>query len=141
MLETHGRSGSKVIVFRPMNFHRRGAKRDFESPTVRGDIFVLRFPEAPVLWGEVSAYQMEPLGGNVILSCDARGDPVPSINWNKDGSPLTVSNRIRQMNNGSLAIYRTVVSQVPEPTVREASLKIFLLLVVLSYSFLSSFFL
>ncbi|XP_055516059.1 hemicentin-1-like [Leucoraja erinacea] len=64
--------------------------------------------EAPVLWGEVSAYQMEPLGGNVILSCDARGDPVPSINWNKDGSPLTVSNRIRQMNNGSLAIYRTV---------------------------------
>ncbi|XP_059849711.1 hemicentin-1-like [Hypanus sabinus] len=64
--------------------------------------------EAPVLLGEVSAYQMEPLGGNVILNCDARGDPVPSINWNKNGSPLTISNRIRQMNNGSLAIYRTV---------------------------------
>ncbi|XP_069772736.1 hemicentin-1-like [Narcine bancroftii] len=64
--------------------------------------------EAPVLWGAISEYQMEPLGGNVILNCDARGDPVPSINWNKNGSPLAVSNRIWQMDNGSLAIYRTV---------------------------------
>ncbi|XP_067825529.1 hemicentin-1-like [Heptranchias perlo] len=64
--------------------------------------------EAPVLRGEVSAYQTEPLGGNVVLNCDAHGDPAPSINWNKNGSPLTISNRIRQMNNGSLAIYGTL---------------------------------
>uniref|UniRef100_UPI00398EE55D hemicentin-1-like n=1 Tax=Pristiophorus japonicus TaxID=55135 RepID=UPI00398EE55D len=64
--------------------------------------------EAPVLRGEVSAYQTEPLGGNVVLNCDAHGDPAPSINWDKNGSPLSISNRIRQMNNGSLAIYGTV---------------------------------
>ncbi|XP_078407396.1 LOW QUALITY PROTEIN: hemicentin-1-like [Cetorhinus maximus] len=64
--------------------------------------------EAPVLRGEVTAYQTEPLGGNVILNCEAHGDPVPSINWDKNGRPLTISNRIRQMNNGSLAIYGTV---------------------------------
>ncbi|XP_078083679.1 hemicentin-1-like [Mustelus asterias] len=64
--------------------------------------------EAPVLQGEVTAYQTETLGGNVVLNCEAHGDPTPSINWNKNGRPLTISNRIRQMNNGSLAIYATM---------------------------------
>ncbi|XP_038637840.1 LOW QUALITY PROTEIN: hemicentin-1-like [Scyliorhinus canicula] len=64
--------------------------------------------EAPVLRGNLTAYQTEPLGGNAVLNCEAHGDPAPSINWNKNGRPLTISNRIRQMNNGSLAIYGTM---------------------------------
>ncbi|XP_020608165.1 hemicentin-2-like [Orbicella faveolata] len=33
-------------------------------------------------------------GGNLTLSCDAVGNPVPTISWTKDGSPVDTSGRI-----------------------------------------------
>nr|XP_032653549.1 hemicentin-2 isoform X2 [Chelonoidis abingdonii] len=64
--------------------------------------------EAPVLRGEVSAYQVEPLGGNALLNCEAHSDPAPVIHWNKNGLPVLGSPHLRQLQNGSLAIYGTV---------------------------------
>ncbi|XP_067398294.1 hemicentin-2 [Emydura macquarii macquarii] len=64
--------------------------------------------EAPVLHGEVSAYQVEPLGGNALLTCEAHSDPAPVIHWNKNGLPVLGSPHLRQLQNGSLAIYGTV---------------------------------
>uniref|UniRef100_A0A8C3XUU2 Hemicentin-2 n=3 Tax=Chelydra serpentina TaxID=8475 RepID=A0A8C3XUU2_CHESE len=64
--------------------------------------------EAPVLRGEVSAYQVEPLGGNALLNCEAHSDPAPVIHWNKNGLPVVGSPHLRQLQNGSLAIYGTV---------------------------------
>uniref|UniRef100_K7FGE5 Hemicentin 2 n=1 Tax=Pelodiscus sinensis TaxID=13735 RepID=K7FGE5_PELSI len=63
---------------------------------------------APVLRGEVRAYQVEPLGGNALLNCDAYSEPAPLIHWNKNGRPLLGSPRLHQLQNGSLAIYGTV---------------------------------
>ena len=33
-------------------------------------------------------------GGNLSLSCNATGNPVPKISWNKDGSPISSNSRI-----------------------------------------------
>ncbi|XP_025060802.1 hemicentin-2 [Alligator sinensis] len=64
--------------------------------------------EAPVLQGEVSAYQVEPLGANALLDCEAYGDPAPVIHWDKNGIPVQGSHHLRQLQNGSLAISGTV---------------------------------
>ncbi|XP_069497466.1 hemicentin-1 isoform X2 [Ambystoma mexicanum] len=64
--------------------------------------------EPPVFNGDPHANRIEPLGGNAILNCDVRGDPPPTIQWSKKGVGVQISNRIRQLNNGSLAIYGTV---------------------------------
>ncbi|CAB1323870.1 unnamed protein product, partial [Coregonus sp. 'balchen'] len=37
-----------------------------------------------------------------------KGDPLPTIQWSKKGVNIQISNRIRQLDNGSLAIYGTV---------------------------------
>ncbi|XP_072421818.1 hemicentin-1-like isoform X1 [Chiloscyllium punctatum] len=105
-----GKEGRSELIIEKVSKEHSGtyvctAESDVGMIKAVGFVYV---KEAPVLHGEVTAYQTEPLGGNVVLNCDAHGDPAPSINWNKNGRPLTVSNRIRQMNNGSLAIYGTV---------------------------------
>ncbi|KAJ1172187.1 hypothetical protein NDU88_004037, partial [Pleurodeles waltl] len=64
--------------------------------------------EPPVFSGDPHSNRIEPLGGNAILNCDVRGDPPPTIQWSKRGVGVQISNRIRQLNNGSLAIYGTV---------------------------------
>ncbi|XP_078498867.1 hemicentin-1 [Lissotriton helveticus] len=64
--------------------------------------------EPPVFSGDPHTNRIEPLGGNTILNCDVRGDPPPTIQWSKKGVGVQISNRIRQLNNGSLAIYGTV---------------------------------
>ena len=33
-------------------------------------------------------------GGNLTLSCDSSGNPVPTISWTRDGSPVNASERI-----------------------------------------------
>ena len=33
-------------------------------------------------------------GGNLTLSCNATGNPVPTISWTRDGSPVDTSGRI-----------------------------------------------
>jgi len=33
-------------------------------------------------------------GGNLTLSCNATGNPVPTISWTRDGSPVNTSGRI-----------------------------------------------
>lgn len=38
-----------------------------------------------------------------------RGDPTPTVRWNRNGIHITAGNRVRQLSNGSLAIYGTVV--------------------------------
>lgn len=43
------------------------------------------------------------------MNCEVRGDPLPTIQWSKSGINIQISNRIRQLDNGSLAIYGTVV--------------------------------
>ncbi|KAL4635075.1 hemicentin-1 [Arapaima gigas] len=64
--------------------------------------------EPPIIDGEFHSNRIEPLGGNAILNCEVRGDPLPTIQWSKKGVKVQVSNRIRQLDNGSLAIYGTV---------------------------------
>uniref|UniRef100_A0A8C4YSS1 Hemicentin-2 n=1 Tax=Gopherus evgoodei TaxID=1825980 RepID=A0A8C4YSS1_9SAUR len=86
--------------------------------------------EAPVLRGEVSAYQVEPLGGNALLNCEAHSDPAPVIHWNKNGLPVLGSPHLRQLQNGSLAIYGTVVSHGPSTGCVRRSLGVFLFLSV-----------
>ncbi|XP_030626728.1 hemicentin-1 [Chanos chanos] len=64
--------------------------------------------EPPIIDGDVHSNRIEPLGGNAILNCEVRGDPLPTIQWSKKGVNIQISNRIRQLDNGSLAIYGTV---------------------------------
>lgn len=60
--------------------------------------------------GDYHSSRIEPLGGNAVLNCEVRGDPLPTIQWSKKGVAVQINNRIRQLANGSLAIYGTVVS-------------------------------
>ncbi|XP_030135337.4 hemicentin-1 [Taeniopygia guttata] len=64
--------------------------------------------EPPVFKGDYHSSRIEPLGGNAMLNCEVRGDPPPTIQWNRKGVGVQISNRIRQLVNGSLAIYGTV---------------------------------
>ncbi|XP_069009305.1 hemicentin-1 [Embiotoca jacksoni] len=64
--------------------------------------------EPPIIDGDPHSNRIEPLGGNAILNCEVRGDPLPTIQWSKNGINIQISNRIRQLDNGSLAIYGTV---------------------------------
>ncbi|XP_023810079.1 hemicentin-1 isoform X2 [Oryzias latipes] len=64
--------------------------------------------EPPIIDGDLHSNRVEPLGGNTILNCEVRGDPPPTIQWSKNGVNIQIGNRIRQMFNGSLAIYGTV---------------------------------
>ncbi|KAL1022832.1 hypothetical protein UPYG_G00032950 [Umbra pygmaea] len=64
--------------------------------------------EPPIIDGDFYSNRIEPLGGNAILSCGVRGDPLPTIQWSKKGVNIEISNRIRQLDNSSLAIYGTV---------------------------------
>ncbi|KAM4896067.1 hemicentin-1 [Sylvia borin] len=64
--------------------------------------------EPPVFKGDYHSSRIEPLGGNAMLNCEVRGDPPPTIQWSKKGVGVQISNRIRQLVNGSLAIYGTV---------------------------------
>ncbi|MBN3302329.1 HMCN1 protein, partial [Amia calva] len=64
--------------------------------------------EPPIIDGDFHSNRIEPLGGNAILNCEVRGDPLPTIQWSKKGVNVQISNRIRQLDNGSLAIYGTV---------------------------------
>nr|XP_061831771.1 hemicentin-1-like isoform X1 [Nerophis lumbriciformis] len=64
--------------------------------------------EPPIVDGDLHSNRIEPLGGNAILNCEVRGEPLPTIQWSKNGINMQINNRIRQMDNGSLAIYGTV---------------------------------
>uniref|UniRef100_A0A8C3XYG7 Hemicentin-1 n=1 Tax=Catharus ustulatus TaxID=91951 RepID=A0A8C3XYG7_CATUS len=64
--------------------------------------------EPPVFKGDYHSSRIEPLGGNAMLNCEVRGDPPPTIQWSRKGVGVQISNRIRQLVNGSLAIYGTV---------------------------------
>ncbi|NXB77102.1 HMCN1 protein, partial [Donacobius atricapilla] len=64
--------------------------------------------EPPVFKGDYHSSRIEPLGGNAMLNCEVRGDPPPTIQWSKKGVGVQISNRVRQLVNGSLAIYGTV---------------------------------
>lgn len=68
------------------------------------------FPEPPVFKGDYPSNWIEPLGGNAILNCEVKGDPAPTIQWSRKGVDIEINHRIRQLGNGSLAIYGTVVS-------------------------------
>ncbi|XP_077986992.1 hemicentin-1-like [Glandiceps talaboti] len=45
---------------------------------------------------------------SVLLPCEASGDPQPDIFWYKNDAPVRFSNRIRQLQNGSIAIYGAI---------------------------------
>uniref|UniRef100_A0A8C2SL26 Hemicentin-1 n=1 Tax=Capra hircus TaxID=9925 RepID=A0A8C2SL26_CAPHI len=64
--------------------------------------------EPPVFKGDYPSNWIEPLGGNAILNCEVKGDPAPTIQWSRRGTDIEISHRIRQLGNGSLAIYGTV---------------------------------
>uniref|UniRef100_A0A8C8RV15 Hemicentin-1 n=1 Tax=Pelusios castaneus TaxID=367368 RepID=A0A8C8RV15_9SAUR len=64
--------------------------------------------EPPIFQGDYRSSWVEPLGGNAILNCEVRGDPPPTIQWSKEGVGVQISNRVRQLSNGSLAIYSTI---------------------------------
>ncbi|XP_034035488.1 hemicentin-1 [Thalassophryne amazonica] len=64
--------------------------------------------EPPIIDGDLHSNRIEPLGGNAILNCEVRGEPMPTIQWSKNGINIQISNRIRQLDNGSLAIYGTM---------------------------------
>ena len=46
----------------------------------------------------------------VILPCQVGGDPRPEVIWMKNGRPVQLSDRIQQLENDSLVIYRSTVS-------------------------------
>lgn len=73
--------------------------------------FTFLSPEPPIIDGDLHSNHIEPLGGNAILNCEVRGDPLPTIQWSKNGINIQISNRIRILDNGSLAIYGTVVGK------------------------------
>jgi len=52
------------------------------------------------------------LAEKVLLHCpiDGSADPVPEILWMKNNEPLDLTDRIHQLNNGSLVIYESAVS-------------------------------
>ncbi|XP_019904855.2 hemicentin-1 isoform X2 [Esox lucius] len=64
--------------------------------------------EPPIIDGDFHPNRIEPLGGNAVLNCGVRGDPLPTIQWSKKGVNIQTSKRIHQLDNGSLAIYSTV---------------------------------
>ncbi|XP_006907796.1 hemicentin-1 isoform X1 [Pteropus alecto] len=64
--------------------------------------------EPPVFKGDYPANWIEPLGGNAVLNCEVKGDPAPTIQWSRKGLDIEINHRIRQLGNGSLAIYGTV---------------------------------
>uniref|UniRef100_A0A8C6YM76 Hemicentin 1 n=1 Tax=Nothoprocta perdicaria TaxID=30464 RepID=A0A8C6YM76_NOTPE len=64
--------------------------------------------EPPVFKGDDPSRRTEPLGGNAVLDCEARGEPPPTIQWSRKGAGVPLGTRIRQLSNGSLAIYGTV---------------------------------
>ncbi|XP_053098888.1 hemicentin-1 isoform X3 [Hemicordylus capensis] len=78
-----------------------------------GFVFV---KEPPVFMGDYHSSRIEPLGGNAVLNCEVRGDPPPTIQWSKKGVGIQISKRIRQLRNGSLAIYGTVNEDAAEYT-------------------------
>ncbi|XP_074017166.1 hemicentin-2 [Numenius arquata] len=60
--------------------------------------------EAPIIWGDPNTYQVEHPGGDALLDCDTQGHPAPLVRWSKDGVLVAASGRLRQLQNGSLAI-------------------------------------
>ncbi|KAM9176553.1 hemicentin-2 [Mergus octosetaceus] len=88
---THADSGTYVC------------RAENSAGTIRATSFV-SIVEAPVVRGAPSTYQVEPPGGDVLLDCDTRGHPAPFIRWSKDGVPVVATRRLRQLQNGSLAI-------------------------------------
>ncbi|XP_073903349.1 hemicentin-1 isoform X3 [Castor canadensis] len=64
--------------------------------------------EPPVFKGDYPSNWIEPLGGNAVLNCEVKGEPAPTIHWSRRGVDVEISHRIRQLGNGSLAIYGTV---------------------------------
>ncbi|KAH3791376.1 hypothetical protein DPMN_144860, partial [Dreissena polymorpha] len=50
----------------------------------------------------------------VVLACSVGGDPPPKVVWLKNGRPVKLSDRIRQLNNGSLVIYDSTSSDAGE---------------------------
>ncbi|XP_023559876.1 hemicentin-1 [Octodon degus] len=64
--------------------------------------------EPPVFKGDYPSNWIEPLGGNAILNCEVKGDPAPTIQWSRNGVEIGINHRVRQLGNGSLAIYGTV---------------------------------
>ncbi|XP_044055859.1 hemicentin-1 isoform X2 [Siniperca chuatsi] len=81
------------------------AENNVGTITSLGFVYV---KEPPIIDGDLHSNRIEPLGGNAILNCEVRGDPLPTIRWSKNGINIHISNRIRQLDNGSLAIYGTV---------------------------------
>lgn len=45
----------------------------------------------------------------VVLTCSVGGDPPPKVIWTKNGRPVQLSERIRQLDNGSLVIIDSTV--------------------------------
>ncbi|KAL7984810.1 hypothetical protein Chor_003380, partial [Crotalus horridus] len=76
-----------------------------------GSVYV---KEPPVFMGHDHSSRIEPLGGNAILNCEVTGDPPPTIQWSRKGVGTLISNRIRQLSNGSLVIYGTVNEDAAE---------------------------
>ncbi|XP_034265503.1 hemicentin-1 isoform X1 [Pantherophis guttatus] len=76
-----------------------------------GSVYV---KEPPVFMGDYHSSRIEPLGGNAILNCEVTGDPPPTIQWSRKGVGTLISNRIRQLSNGSLAIRSTVNEDAAE---------------------------
>ncbi|XP_026558988.1 hemicentin-1 [Pseudonaja textilis] len=76
-----------------------------------GSVYV---KEPPVFMGDYHSSRIEPLGGNAILNCEVRGDPPPTIQWSRKGVGTLISNRIRQLSNGSLSIHGTVNEDAAE---------------------------
>ena len=46
----------------------------------------------------------------VVLTCSVGGDPPPRVIWMKNGRQVQLSERIRQLDNGSLVIIDSTVS-------------------------------
>ncbi|KAG8436526.1 hypothetical protein GDO86_007581 [Hymenochirus boettgeri] len=61
--------------------------------------------EPPALFGFHDKDQSVPLGGNIVLNCVVKGNPLPKIQWYKRAKLISFNNQMKQFTNGSLAVY------------------------------------
>ena len=77
---------------------------------MNSDIVSLRVTVAPEITAHSGDTEVH-RGNTVTLRCIARGHPLPTISWLKDGRLLSGDSRISQPTFNSLEVYTIIISE------------------------------